>query len=197
MAKGDAARIWIGAWPTIPLLSIYPSSWAFFGWVLGSQECAWEAHRLWGSLADKWSVYLWDKFSNCCLKCKIFWPALPPLGCDRRGIASDQWVCKQLYYTLLGQDMEEQANLKDLLKQYLQDFFFPPSHNNSSFFCSSGKGFFKMFSFHGWHFPLRLLATELVSNFLPYFQTLRFKDNVCQSSGIKVAYLYHCHCHQL
>lgn len=143
MAKGDAARIWIGAWPTIPLFSIYPSSWASFGWVLGSQECVWEAHRLWDSLADKWSVYLWDKFSNCCLKCKIFWPALPPLGCDRRGIASDQWVCKQLYYTLLGQDMEEQANLKDLLKQYLQDFFSLPPTITPHFSAAVGKDFLK------------------------------------------------------
>lgn len=75
VAKGDAARIWIGAWPTIALISTCPRSQASFGQVLDrSQEHAWEAHRLRDSLANKQRAVcvLMGQFSNCCLKCKIF-----------------------------------------------------------------------------------------------------------------------------
>lgn len=84
-------------------------------------------------------------------------------------MTSDRRVCKQPCDTLLWQRMEEQADHKDLLKQYLQDFV-QFSQNNSSFCAVAGKTFFYVVLFPwmaGQIFPLVcLLITEPVSSFL-------------------------------
>lgn len=66
--------------------------------------------------------------------------------------------------------MEEQANLKDLLKQCLQDFFSLHPTITPPFSAVVGKDFFKMlFSFHGWKFPFMFACHRTGVQLSPLF----------------------------